>query len=167
MLLLAIGVWPLYAGLLYVELLYAGLLYVPPPVPICVTSVRGFFFGVLVMGMLSSDVMSWTLVRILVFSLSIWLCSCIACCFITGRSPDRTSWVPPWELQKHGQEGGLTMIGAGVGAGAGAGISFCSSSLGRSVEREPLVVPASAETEQTVVVLLVVRRRFVCPHLSV
>ena len=47
MLLLASGVWVLYAGLLYVELLYAGLLYVPPPVTILVTSVRGFFFGVL------------------------------------------------------------------------------------------------------------------------
>ena len=101
-------------------------------------SVRGFFFScVLVIGMLSSNVTSWMSVRILVFSRSIWLCSCIACCLMTGRSPDRTSWVPPG-LRVHGQGGGLTTIGTGAGARADAGISLHSNILRMS---EGLLLP--------------------------
>ena len=133
MLLLASGVWALY-----VEPLYARLLYILPPVPFLVTSVRKFFFGVLVIGMLSSDVMSWTSVSILVFSRSNWLCSCIACCLITSRSPDRTSWVPPGLRVVHGQGGSLTTIGAGIGAGAGTRVSLRSNILGMS---EGLLLP--------------------------
>ena len=56
---------------------------------------------------------------------------------MTGRRPDRTSWVAPGLRVVHGHGGGLTTIGAGAGAGIAVGIVvvddsprshiFCSS----------------------------------------
>ena len=92
---------------------------------VLLASLGGCFLGVLVTGirMLASDVTSCTSVSTLVFSRIIWLCSCIAYCLITGRRPDRTSWVAPGVRVVHGHRGGLTTIGAGAGAGAGADIA--------------------------------------------
>ena len=86
------------------------------------TSICGVFLGVLVTGirMLASDVMSC---MSLVFSCIIWLCNYIACCLMTGRRPDRTSWVAPGLRVVHGHGGGLTTIDAGAGTGVGIGDS--------------------------------------------
>ena len=43
----------------------------------------------------------------------------MACCLITGRRPERTSWVAPGVRVMHGHGGGLTTIGAGAGVAVG------------------------------------------------
>ena len=103
----------MYAGLLEAGVAYGAL----PGVLVLI----GTFRGMLVAGiwMLASDVTSCTSMRIRVFPRIIWLCSCIACCLITGRRPDRTSWVAPGVRVVHGHGGGLTTIGASAGVAVG------------------------------------------------
>ena len=48
--------------------------------------------------------------------------TCIACCLITGRRPDRTSWVAPGVRVMHGHRGGLTTIGVGAGVAVGGDV---------------------------------------------